>query len=229
MPPAPSTIAPRSTATTAVKAPPASTNTNDVSLHGDVQAARLIPHRQGDRAELVGGAHVDAVDLAVLRDRGEMHDAGGEADRQTALLERPQQTAHAADDRPPRPIRGIGQQHEVELLRAEVADVRPWQAVPRGADDEVHGTGGAQHGDQRLRVTAHLGGGIGGVQEAVVAVPSADVEADRPGVDADRPRHDERSAPSGSALRYPQRSGDSCVYFLPRRTARAARSSSAPR
>ncbi len=34
VPPEPSTIAPRSTATTAVKAPPASTDTNDVSSYG---------------------------------------------------------------------------------------------------------------------------------------------------------------------------------------------------
>ena len=229
VPPEPSTIAPRSTATTAVNAPPASTDTNDVSPIRHVQAARLVPHGQRDGAELVGGAHVDAVGLAMLRDGGELQHAGREADRQTALPERLQHAAHAADDRASRPVGGVGQEHQVELLRADVADVRPRQTVAGRSDDEVHGTGRAQDLHQRPGVVAHVGRRIRRVEEQLVAVAAAHIEAQRPGIDADGPRHDGSPSPpvsrsdTPSAAATPARTSCRAAPREPRARARGPR------
>ena len=65
VPPRPSTIWPRSTATPAVNAPPSSSRTSDTSAGVAPRRLALIRDRQRRRAHLVGGAHVHSVELAV--------------------------------------------------------------------------------------------------------------------------------------------------------------------
>jgi hypothetical protein len=125
----------------------------------------------------------------VLRDGLEVHDTRGEPHRETALLERQQQRPESPDDAAASALGVVGQQHEVDLLGAELRGREPGEAVPGRPDDDVDGPGRPHRLDESRRITGDLCGRDDRVDDQPVAVAPAHVEAHRPGVYADAAAH----------------------------------------
>ena len=91
-------------------------------LRGEAEATALVPDAERGDAQLVGGAHVDAVHLPVSRDRVEVDDGRQEDGRETA-------GAHQLDHRPESadalrlvPVFRPDQDRQVELRLIEHRD-----------------------------------------------------------------------------------------------------------
>ena len=86
----------------------------------DAEPARLVGDAQRDARDLVRGPEVDAVPLAVRRDRRQMDRAGAEHERQSRRDQRAHDRAHPADADAAVRLVLAQQQHERELALADL-------------------------------------------------------------------------------------------------------------
>ena len=165
------------------------------ALRGDPEAAALVPDAEGGDTQLVGGAHVHPVHLAVGRDRVEVDDAWQENRRETPGPHQLDHRPEAADALGLRPVLGAHQDDEVELRLVESGDRHQRKPVARRRGDQVERARRVQPVHQRRRVSARLVGADRRLEEHLPVGEAAEVEALRPGVDADDARHGGRGQP----------------------------------
>ena len=147
---------------------------------------RLVVDAEGSGAELVGGAEVDAVDLAMLWDGVEVDDTGqhdqGEPRVSQCACQQPQATDAALLALP-------RQECEPEIVVARLGGPAKRQAIARQASHEV---GRAVHRERRGEAR-RIGEGLRGrprpVDHQLASRQAAHVDGDRARVDADDPWH----------------------------------------
>jgi hypothetical protein len=159
-------------------------------LDGAAPAIRPFANRERDRADFVGGAHVDAVDLAVRGHRREMDDTRREQHRHRHLRQRTQQGAQPTDA-PRFAIRG--EKRELQIVVRQIARGRERESVPGGPDDQIDRSGLFEQIRNMRRRRQRFGCRDREIEKDATIVQSAQIDADRARVDADHPRHDTTS------------------------------------
>ena len=150
----------------------------------DAEPARLVGDAQRGARHLVRGPQVDAVPLAVRRDRRQVDRAGAEHEREPRRDQRAHDRAHPADaDATVRLVRAQ-QQHQRQLALADLLDGNERQPVAGRAEHELERAVLDERVDQQRRIGAHVGGAEAALEHDLAAVEHADVERDRARVDA---------------------------------------------
>ena len=103
----------------------------------DAEPARLVGDAQRGARDLVRGPQVDAVPLAVRRDRRQMDRAGAEHERQPRRDQRAHDRAHPADADAAVRLVLAQQQHQRELALADLLDGNERQPVAGRAEHEL--------------------------------------------------------------------------------------------
>ena len=117
----------------------------------DAEPARLVGDAQRGARDLVRGAQVDAVPLAVRRDGRQMDRAGPEHDRKPRRHERTHDRAHPADSDVAVRFVLAQQQHERELALADLRHRHERKPVAGRAEHEL------ERADVRERSTSSCG------------------------------------------------------------------------
>ena len=170
-------------------------------LRGEPEATSLVPDPQGGDAHLVGGTHVHAIHLPVSRDRIEVDDAWQEDRRKPAGLHQLDHRPEAADALGLVPVLRPDEDGQIELAPVERGDGDQGQSVPGGRRDQVEGERRLQPVDQRRRSPARVVRADRRLQEHLAVGEAAEIEALRPGVDADDSGHREAGSGRGQLAR----------------------------
>jgi hypothetical protein len=149
-------------------------------------ASHLIADRERRRTHLVRRADVHAIDLAMLRHRGQVNHSGCHDNRQLRSRHGPEERAKAAD------ATGLprrGQVREPKIGLGEIARVEEGKPVAGWAGDEFDRPLAPESIEERLRIRERLGCGNRGIEKDLSAVQAAQVDGDGARIDADDARH----------------------------------------
>ena len=122
--------------------------------------------------------------------------SGAEHEREARRDQRAHDRAHPPDADAAVRLVLAHQHHQRELALADLLAGHERQAVPGRAEHEIERPVGHERVHQRRGVGAHVGGGEAALEDDLAAVERADVERDRPRVDA----RDARAAAQTSSL-----------------------------
>jgi hypothetical protein len=150
----------------------------------DAEPVRLVGDTQRGARDLVRRPHVDAVPLAVGRDGRQMDRARAEHDRKPRRHERTHDRAHPADAHAAVRFVLAHQQHERELTLADLLHGNERKPVTGRAEHELERAVVHERLDEQLRIGAHVAGAKAALERGLAVVEHADVERDRPRVDA---------------------------------------------
>jgi hypothetical protein len=123
--------------------------------------------------------------------------ARAEDERDAGRDQRADDRAHAGDAGARRRLVGALEHHQRELALADLGGRDEREAVPGRAEDEVERRVGAQRVDQRRGSGAERRRGKLVLQQRPAAVEGADLEGDRPGIDAGDARPVSRASAPG--------------------------------
>jgi hypothetical protein len=120
----------------------------------------------------------------MVRDGGEVDRAGPEDERDIGGDQGADDRAHPRDAGARLRLVGTFEHHQRELALADLRSGDEREAVPGRAEHDIEGGVGEERVDQRRGVGAEVSGAEALLEERQPAVEGADLEGDRPGIDA---------------------------------------------